>query len=85
MTTHAWMELEVTLRVGEQLTNPSITPDRSCRPSPTFRLPQQHPSTGAGCPPPAGSGHGPARRRILMLSWEYPPVLVGGLGRHVHA
>jgi glycogen(starch) synthase len=23
--------------------------------------------------------------RILMLSWEYPPVLVGGLGRHVHA
>ncbi|SCL70125.1 (1-_4)-alpha-D-glucan synthase (UDP-glucose) [Micromonospora citrea] len=28
----------------------------------------------------------PARRqRVLMLSWEYPPVLVGGLGRHVHA
>ena len=23
--------------------------------------------------------------RVLMLSWEYPPVLVGGLGRHVHA
>ncbi|MGH8791654.1 MAG: glycosyltransferase family 4 protein [Stackebrandtia sp.] len=23
--------------------------------------------------------------RILMLSWEFPPVLVGGLGRHVHA
>jgi glycogen(starch) synthase len=22
---------------------------------------------------------------ILMLSWEYPPALVGGLGRHVHA
>ncbi|GAA0511474.1 glycogen synthase [Paractinoplanes deccanensis] len=22
---------------------------------------------------------------ILMLSWEYPPLLVGGLGRHVHA
>jgi glycogen(starch) synthase len=21
----------------------------------------------------------------MMLSWEYPPVLVGGLGRHVHA
>jgi glycogen synthase len=21
----------------------------------------------------------------LMLSWEYPPVVVGGLGRHVHA
>ncbi|HEY1180017.1 MAG TPA: glycosyltransferase family 4 protein [Phytomonospora sp.] len=23
--------------------------------------------------------------KILMFSWEYPPVLVGGLGRHVHA
>ena len=22
---------------------------------------------------------------VLMLSWEYPPLLVGGLGRHVHA
>ena len=31
------------------------------------------------------SGQRPARLRVLMLSWEYPPVLVGGLGRHVHA
>ena len=23
--------------------------------------------------------------RVLMLSWEYPPLVVGGLGRHVHA
>lgn len=23
--------------------------------------------------------------KILMLSWEYPPKMVGGLGRHVHA
>ncbi|MBA3906499.1 MAG: glycosyltransferase family 4 protein, partial [Pseudonocardiales bacterium] len=23
--------------------------------------------------------------RVLMASWEYPPVVVGGLGRHVHA
>jgi glycogen(starch) synthase len=23
--------------------------------------------------------------RVLMLSWEYPPVVIGGLGRHVHA
>ncbi len=23
--------------------------------------------------------------RILQLSWEYPPVVYGGLGRHVHA
>lgn len=23
--------------------------------------------------------------RVLMLSWEYPPVIYGGLGRHVHA
>src|SRR5687768_12152730 len=22
--------------------------------------------------------------RILLLSWEYPPRIVGGLGRHVH-
>jgi glycogen(starch) synthase len=22
--------------------------------------------------------------RVLMVSWEYPPVMVGGLGRHVH-
>lgn len=22
--------------------------------------------------------------RILLVSWEYPPVIVGGLGRHVH-
>ncbi|GAA3763398.1 glycosyltransferase family 4 protein [Plantactinospora mayteni] len=29
----------------------------------------------------------PAARplKVLILSWEYPPVLVGGLGRHVHA
>lgn len=26
-----------------------------------------------------------SRLRVLMLSWEYPPVVVGGLGRHVHA
>ena len=25
------------------------------------------------------------RMRILMLSWEYPPLTVGGPGRHVHA
>jgi glycogen(starch) synthase len=23
--------------------------------------------------------------RVLIVSWEYPPVIVGGLGRHVHA
>ena len=23
--------------------------------------------------------------RVLMISWEYPPGVVGGLGRHVHA
>ncbi|GAA1861750.1 glycosyltransferase family 4 protein [Pseudonocardia ailaonensis] len=23
--------------------------------------------------------------RVLLVSWEYPPVVVGGLGRHVHA
>ncbi len=24
------------------------------------------------------------RMKILMVSWEYPPVVIGGLGRHVH-
>jgi glycogen synthase len=24
------------------------------------------------------------RVKVLMLSWEYPPVVIGGLGRHVH-
>ena len=31
------------------------------------------------------SNQGRSRTRVLMLSWEYPPVVVGGLGRHVHA
>ena len=22
--------------------------------------------------------------KVLMVSWEYPPVVIGGLGRHVH-
>jgi glycogen synthase len=26
-----------------------------------------------------------AKKSILMLSWEYPPHIVGGLARHVHA
>jgi glycogen(starch) synthase len=25
-----------------------------------------------------------AHVKILMVSWEYPPVVIGGLGRHVH-
>ncbi|MDZ5446123.1 glycosyltransferase family 4 protein [Micromonospora sp. 4G57] len=63
-----------TLRVGEQ---PATATDRTHRPTLTSRpqIPQQTP--GPGVPP--------RTRRILMLSWEYPPVLVGGLGRHVHA
>src|SRR5690606_26079848 len=36
----------------------------------------------ARCPPPATIGD---LMRVLMLSWEYPPVVVGGLARHVHA
>jgi glycogen(starch) synthase len=27
---------------------------------------------------------GPGRLRVLVLSWEYPPRIVGGLGKHVH-
>jgi len=22
--------------------------------------------------------------RVLLVSWEHPPVVIGGLGRHVH-
>ncbi|MEV4544546.1 glycosyltransferase family 4 protein [Micromonospora echinaurantiaca] len=62
-----------TLRVGEPL---ATAPDRTCRPTPTSR---------PAIPQPAAGGVAPPSRRILMLSWEYPPVLVGGLGRHVHA
>ncbi|WP_036375627.1 glycosyltransferase family 4 protein [Micromonospora sp. ATCC 39149] len=62
-----------TLRAGEQT---ATATDRTCRPSTTSRSQTPH---------PAGSGVPPQTRRILMLSWEYPPVLVGGLGRHVHA
>ncbi|MDO3704860.1 glycosyltransferase family 4 protein [Micromonospora sp. C28SCA-DRY-2] len=62
-----------TLRVGEPLATAS---DRTCRPTPTSRPAIPQPTTGGVAPP---------SRRILMLSWEYPPVLVGGLGRHVHA
>ena len=32
-----------------------------------------------GCPGEVGN-----RVKILMVSWEYPPVVIGGLGRHVH-
>ncbi|MEV4754897.1 glycogen/starch synthase, partial [Micromonospora sp. NPDC049559] len=67
-----------TRRVGDHPVSASINPDgTACRPIPTSR--SHH-----GLPPlPGGSEDG--KRRVLMLSWEYPPVLVGGLGRHVHA
>ena len=35
--------------------------------------------------PPRGSTYHRLAMRILHLSWEYPPVIYGGLGRHVHA
>ncbi|MEU7574348.1 glycogen/starch synthase, partial [Micromonospora sp. NPDC049240] len=60
-----------TLRVGAQT---ATATDRLHRPTLTSR-PTVPPQSGAAS----------RKRRILMLSWEYPPVLVGGLGRHVHA
>ncbi|NUT36345.1 MAG: glycosyltransferase family 4 protein [Hamadaea sp.] len=36
-------------------------------------------------PQAVAGGASPRPLRILMLSWEYPPLVVGGLGRHVHA
>ncbi|WP_406069370.1 glycosyltransferase family 4 protein [Micromonospora sp. NBC_01638] len=82
-----------TLRVDEQL---AATKDRTHRPTLTSRpqlptqpgLPAQSglaAQPGAVVPTQSGPGVSPQTRRILMLSWEYPPVLVGGLGRHVHA
>ncbi|QKW14850.1 glycosyltransferase family 4 protein [Verrucosispora sp. NA02020] len=62
-----------TLRIGGRT---ATATDRIHRPTLTSRpqIPAQ--------PGPATS---PRTHRILMLSWEFPPVLVGGLGRHVHA
>ncbi|MET8045476.1 glycogen/starch synthase, partial [Micromonospora sp. NPDC005215] len=77
----------MTVRVDEQHT---ATKDRAHRPTVTSRsaLPTQpglSAQPGATVPAQPGPGVPPQTRRILMLSWEYPPVLVGGLGRHVHA
>ncbi|BCJ69909.1 glycosyltransferase family 4 protein [Polymorphospora rubra] len=69
-----------TLRVGAD--NAPVTTDGQCRPNLTSRTHHAAPATGL---PTAGGMAPDSRRRILMLSWEYPPVLVGGLGRHVHA
>ncbi|SDZ45082.1 Starch synthase catalytic domain-containing protein, partial [Micromonospora pattaloongensis] len=68
----------MTLGVSEPLANASVNPDGARRPTTPSR------QTVPGLP--AAGGLAPdGKRRILMLSWEYPPVLVGGLGRHVHA
>ena len=32
----------------------------------------------------SGRSPGPSAMKVLMVSWEYPPVVIGGLGRHVH-
>lgn len=48
--------------------------------------------THEGCPSERAAGAGILCRfvegatfmKILMVSWEYPPVVIGGLGRHVH-
>lgn len=68
----------MTLRVGDHRANASVNHDGPCRPTPTSRQPHTALPTASGMAPDG-------KRRILMLSWEYPPVLVGGLGRHVHA
>ncbi|MFF0153441.1 glycosyltransferase family 4 protein [Micromonospora sp. NPDC005203] len=79
------------MRVDEQHT---ASKDRAHRPTLTSRspLPTQPGvvvpavvAPAAGVPVHPAAGVPPQTRRILMLSWEYPPVLVGGLGRHVHA
>ncbi|MFI7024516.1 glycosyltransferase family 4 protein [Micromonospora sp. NPDC049900] len=62
-----------TLRIGGRT---ATATDRLHRPTLTSR-PQIPAQPGPATPP--------RTHRILMLSWEFPPVLVGGLGRHVHA
>ncbi|MFG2060742.1 glycosyltransferase family 4 protein [Micromonospora sp. NPDC048871] len=62
-----------TLRIGGRT---ATATDRSHRPTLISRA--QFPAQSGPATPPRG-------HRILMLSWEFPPVLVGGLGRHVHA
>ncbi|MEV6691883.1 glycosyltransferase family 4 protein [Micromonospora sp. NPDC051196] len=62
-----------TLRIGGRT---ATAPDRTHRPTLTSR---------AQIPAQSGPANPPRTHRILMLSWEFPPVLVGGLGRHVHA
>src|SRR6201996_5640282 len=42
---------------------------------------RDEPFSRAFAPPAPNVG---PRMRILMVSWEYPPVVIGGLGRHVH-
>lgn len=80
--------MHVTLRVNHQHHAPhapataSVTADPPRRPTPTSR--PHAPASGTGRPTAAGNAP-EGKQRILMLSWEYPPVLVGGLGRHVHA
>ena len=34
---------------------------------------------------PAGTRPYAHRMRVLHVSWEYPPMVYGGLGRHVHS
>src|ERR1700744_5550228 len=54
-----------------------LGPPRS-RTAPGRRLePGRRPVRCAGCAKAAAM-------KILMVSWEYPPVVIGGLGRHVH-
>src|SRR5690349_5631129 len=64
---------------------------RRCgRPSSGRRTGRSGSSTSGRCTVPRPGWRGANARislvmRVLMLSWEYPPVVIGGLGRHVHA
>jgi glycogen synthase len=41
-------------------------------------------STRGGCRDERLREEQRAAMKVLLLSWEYPPVVIGGLGRHVH-
>ena len=52
------------------------------RTSRRWRSPSHHALTGGLGPGMSGSVPG-TQMRVLLISWEYPPVIEGGLGRHV--
>ncbi|MFT5224081.1 MAG: 1,4-alpha-glucan branching enzyme, partial [Glaciecola sp.] len=75
--------------VGPSLTAPAATQPSVAPPCATQTHADQSLATDRRRPvrrrTSADPSKGPDHMRILLLSWEYPPRVVGGLGRHVAA